>query len=337
MGAEFALIDRYFGVRTGAAQGGGIAIGIGDDCAALRLPPGHVLLTSVDTFTAGVHFFPGTDPQAIGHKALAVNLSDLAACGAQPLACLLALSLPSPLDEAFVRDFAAGFRQLAEASHCPLVGGDTTRSATGGGFSASVTVLGCVPDEASILRRSGARLGDDVWVGGLLGGAAFAVDVRRSGTAACEPAAAVGPDACMRVAFARLDWPEPQLALGQQLRGIASACIDVSDGLVADLGHVLQASGLQGALLSEASLPIAPELHQLDNVRRRTYTLYGGDDYVLCFTAPPYQRETLGAIAHVTGATLARIGYVDGLPGMRLVRSADQGIETLENRGYEHF
>lgn len=333
MPGEFALIDRLFGLRSGAALGPHVPIGIGDDCAAVRLSPGHLLLTSIDTFTEDVHFFAGTDPGAIGHKALAVNLSDLAACGAKPLACLMALSLPAGMDEPWLAGFARGFLSLAEASGCPLIGGDTTRAAVGGRFSVSVTVMGEVPDEASILRRRGAKAGDDIWVSGRLGAAALGVALR-SGRL---PPSAVA-DQAIAPAFKALDYPQPRVALGLALRGLASACIDISDGFLADLGHLLEASGQVGARLSADSLPFACVLDSLRDVDQRCeFALAGGDDYELCFTAAADRRDTVVDLGRSLGLELIRVGCMTDTPGIVLAGENPNACKLPEKRGYEHF
>lgn len=345
MAGEFALIDRHFGLRSGAAVGPGVPLGIGDDCAALRLSPGCLLLTSVDTFTEGIHFFAGTDAVSVGHKALAVNLSDLAACGARPVGCLLALSLPPSIDEAWIAGFAQGFLALAKTHACPLIGGDTTRSGIGGAVSVSVTVMGEVPDEAAILRRSGASVGDDIWVSGKLGAAALAVAVRREQALAPMQNGAMAsagfsalPVALRRSASVALDWPQPRLALGLALRGVASAAIDVSDGFLADLGHVLEASGNLGAMLEVDRLPLADVLSHLPDPQQRCdFACAGGDDYELCFTAPPFRRNTVEVLGQQLGLELLRVGTVRAQPGVFLEGNNPCGLKLPEKRGYEHF
>ncbi len=330
MPGEFELIDRYFGLRNGAGAGSQVPLGIGDDCAALQLTPGHILLTSVDTFTEGVHFFAGTDPRAVGHKALAVNLSDLAACGARPLACLMAVSLPAALQETWLAGFAEGFLTLARQCDCPLIGGDTTRSGPGGGFSVSVTVMGEVPDASCILRRSGAHVGDDIWVSGRLGAAALGVALR-SEPFEMSPSVS-GP------AGHALDWPQPRVVLGMALRGLASACIDVSDGFLADLGHVLKASGGLGATLDAANLPLSPILqHVPDMASRCKFALAGGDDYELCFTAAPCRRDTVMALGQSMGLDMVCVGSVRQTPGVVLGGDNTGGFQLPETAGYEHF
>ena len=238
---EFELIRRFF-ERPAAA--GRARLGIGDDCALLDVPGGESLAVSTDMLVEGRHFFPDVDPEALGHKALAVNLSDLAAMGARPLGFTLALALPAA-DEAWLEAFSRGLFALADAQGCELVGGDTTR----GPLALCVTVHGTVPP-ALALRRDGARAGDDLWVSGALGAAALAVERRLRG----EPVPAG--------ALARLDRPEPRVALGLGLRGLARAAIDLSDGLAGDLGHVLARSSAAagvplGAALERDALPVA--------------------------------------------------------------------------------
>ena len=246
MASEFDLIARYF---TRAAPAG--LLGVGDDCALFPVPPGEQVATSTDLLLEGRHFFPDVDPKALGHKALAVNLSDLAAMGARPIGCVLGLALPH-LREPWLAAFAEGFHALAAAHGCPLIGGDTTRSAHD--LAISVTVFGSVP-AGQALRRDGARDGDDIWVSGELG----AADVAYRLLDGQYPADA----ALLAATRGALEWPEPQVALGLALRGIANAAIDLSDGLLQDLGHILAASRA-GACLRFADLPMAPALSGLD-------------------------------------------------------------------------
>lgn len=319
---EFDLIAR---IRARAAARTDVVLGIGDDCALLQPPPGTQLAVTADTLNAGVHFAEGAAPDDIGWKALAVNLSDLAAMGAAPAWCLLSLSLPAP-DEAWVDGFLDGFLALAAAHGVALVGGDTTR----GPLSIGVTAHGLLaPGRA--LRRSGAAEGDDVWVSGQLGDAAAALALAPGGKAVAPPAAAV---AGVR---ARLDRPQPRVALGGALAGVASACIDVSDGLLADLGHLATASGV-AARINVDILPASPALAalELDHGLRRVLQATGGDDYELCFTAPPRQRDAVAAAAAVAGVAVARIGSVHAGSGVQAVDAA--GAPWAPPRaGYVHF
>lgn len=266
---------------AGAAASSRLMLGIGDDCALLRAPlPGQVLAVSSDMLVEGRHFFHGTDPAAIGHKALAVNLSDLAAMGAEPVGFTLALALPA-VDEAWLAPFSKALLALASRAACPLVGGDTTR----GPLTLSITVMGQVP-AGQALRRDGAQPGDDIWVSGELGAAALAVAQRQQGLLVDDLAAQ------------RLDWPMPRLAAGIALRGLASAAMDISDGLAGDLGHLLTASGRccgqsLGAELLASALPLATPLRALPRDEALPHALHGGDDYELLFTAPPSRADAV--------------------------------------------
>ncbi|NUS38087.1 MAG: thiamine-phosphate kinase [Lysobacter sp.] len=313
--AEFDLIAR---IQARAARRDDVVLGIGDDAALLRVPPGRLLAVATDTLNAGVHFPEDTLPDAIGWKALAVNLSDLAAMGATPAWCTLALSLPEG-DALWIERFLDGFLALATEHDVALVGGDTTR----GPLSVCVTVHGFV-DEGRALVRDGAREGDDVWISGTLGDAAAALSQWRAG-GACEPS--------LRQ---RLDRPTPRLALGRALAGIASACIDVSDGLLADAGHLCAASGA-GAELQLAALPASPALAALfTDETRHVLQAGGGDDYELCFTVAPAQRDAVLQAAHAAGTSVSRIGRIVGDAGVRAML-ADGSAWTPPRHGYEHF
>jgi len=308
---EFDLIAR---IRSRAdASRYDVVLGIGDDAALLAPAPGQHLVVAMDTLNAGVHFPAGTAPAAIGWKALAVNLSDLAAMGATPAWCTLSLSLPAG-DNGFVDGFLDGFLALASAHGVALVGGDTTR----GPLSACVTAHGFVAPGCA-LRRAGADVGDDVWVSGTLGDAAAALAQWQAGDAI---------DPALRV---RLERPMPRVALGLALRGIASACIDVSDGLLADLGHLCLASGV-GAEVEVDALPASTALvAAFDAQARRGLQATGGDDYELCFSAPPARRE---AIAAMPGTT--RIGCIVAGDGVRAMTSAGVPWQPV-HAGYQHF
>lgn len=268
---------------------------------------------------AGRHFFHGTDPAAIGHKALAVNLSDLAAMGAQPVGFTLALALPS-VDEVWLASFSKAMLALASRAACPLVGGDTTR----GPLTISVTVMGLVP-AAHALRRDGARAGDDIWVSGELGAAALAVAQRQQGLIADAHAAH------------RLDWPMPRLAAGIGLRGIASAAMDISDGLAGDLGHLLTASGRccgqsLGAELMASQLPLAAPLHALPRAEALRHALHGGDDYELLFTAPPDRAATISRLL----PEARRVGRI--IAGRAMLLLDDNGRQhPVGAFGHDHF
>jgi thiamine-monophosphate kinase len=312
--AEFDLIAR---IRARVPQRDDVVLGIGDDAALLQPPAGRQLAVAMDTLNAGVHFPDGTAPADIGWKALAVNLSDLAAMAAQPAWCTLSLSLPDA-DAGFVDGFLDGFLQLAREHEVALVGGDTTR----GPLSVCVTVHGFV-GAGEALRRAGAQAGDELWVSGTLGDAAAGLVQWRQGGAA---------DAVLR---ARLDRPTPRVALGLALRGIATACIDVSDGLLADLGHVCRASGV-GAVLDIDALPASDALRTgFDAEGRRALQAGGGDDYELCFSAPASRRaDVLDAARGRVAVT--RIGRIVDAPGVAIV-DARGAPWSPPATGYQHF
>lgn len=317
MTGEFDLIARWF-TRPGDAGAPGVLLAGGDDAALLAPAPGMQLAASVDTLVAGVHFPPDTPAADVGWKSLAVNLSDLAAMGATPRACLLALTLPAA-DDAWVAEFAGGFFRMADAAGCALVGGDTTS----GPLSITVTVLGEVaPGEA--LRRSGAQVGDLVCVSGAPGVAALGLERWRAGSR--DP---------RDPAIAHLLRPMPRLALGQALRGVATACIDVSDGLLGDLAHVATASSA-GADIDLAALPRSPALAALSDDALYEHILAGGDDYELCFTVPPARHDALPAIADAAGVPVTVIGRIVAEPGVRC-RDARGNIRQPQRRSWEHF
>ena len=313
---EFELIER---IRRRAAGRGDVVLGIGDDAALLRPAPGMLLAVATDTLNIDVHFPGETAAADIGWKALAVNLSDLAAMGAQPAWATLSLSLPHA-DVAWVDAFLDGFLELASRHGLALVGGDTTR----GPLSVCVTVHGFVAPDAA-LRRDGARAGDDVWVTGSLGDAAAALVQWRAGGAADAPRRA------------RLDRPVPRIDAGLALAaGIASAAIDVSDGLLADLDHVCEASGV-GAQVDLAALPASAALaSRFDAEARRAVQATGGDDYELCFTAPPAQRDAIAALAGPCATPVTRIGRI--VAGERVRALLPDGSEWMAPRaGHVHF
>ncbi|HVU82909.1 MAG TPA: thiamine-phosphate kinase [Rhodanobacteraceae bacterium] len=313
---EFDLIE-VIRARVDVARGD-VALGIGDDAALLEVPNGQQLVVCTDTLVSGVHFPVGTAPEDIGWKALAVNLSDLAAMGAEPAWALLALTLPDA-DAAFVERFAEGFAELARARGVALAGGDTTQ----GPLAVTVTALGFVPHGLA-LTRGGARVGDALFVTGTLGDAAGALRVlRESGENGVE----------LR---ARLDRPEPRIAAGLALRGIASACIDVSDGLLADLGHIC-ASSKVGAEIEVDALPVSPALAaSFDAKTCRDLALSGGDDCELCFTAPSArEKEIVETLARI-GCGATRIGRVVAGSRVRALDASGSEIE-IARAGWEHF
>ncbi|UHQ19944.1 thiamine-phosphate kinase [Lysobacter sp. KIS68-7] len=313
---EFDLIAR---IRARASSGrDDVVLGIGDDAAVVSVPAGRQLVVATDALNVGVHFPEATAPADIGWKALAVNLSDLAAMGATPAWCTLSLSLPEG-DAAWVDAFLDGFLALAAQHGVALIGGDTTR----GPLSVCVTVLGLVAP-GSALRRDGARVGDDVWVSGTVGDAAGALVQWRAGGAF---------DATLR---ARLDRPAPRVTLGLALAGIAHAAIDVSDGLIADAGHICEASGV-GAEIEVDALPASDAMQAAFDVElRRELQATGGDDYELCFTASQDMRETVERAANTAGTRVTRIGRI--VEGSSVAARTAHGVAwTTGVAGYRHF
>jgi len=321
-GGEFDLIRRHF---TRAAPAG--MLGVGDDCALLA-PSAEATAVSTDLLVEGRHFFPDVDPRALGHKSLAVNLSDLAAMGAKPTAFVLGLALPR-VDDAWLSAFAGGLFALADAQGCPLVGGDTTRSDAG--TTLSITIFGTVPAQAA-LRRSGARPGDDLWVSGTLGDADLALRLLLG-----EPEVPVADRAAVLAVTRRaLEWPEPRVALGLALRGLASAAIDISDGLLQDVGHVLAASGC-GARLCADDVPVSSAVAALPAGWRRRCALGGGDAYELCFTAPPEARARVAEAAARAGVAVTRIGTAQAGAGLHVVDADGTPVPDLPRAGFDHF
>ncbi|WP_091876609.1 thiamine-phosphate kinase [Massilia yuzhufengensis] len=317
--SEFDLIKQFFRRdRPGRAT-----LGIGDDCALLTPTPGRQLAISSDMLVEDRHFFAGADPFMLGHKALAVNLSDLAAMGAQPVAFTLALALPAA-DPAWLDGFSRGLFALADACGCELVGGDTTR----GPLNICITVFGeLVPGHA--LRRDAARVGDDIWISGTLGDARLAL-------AGYWKELALSPDD-QQAAAQRMHLPSPRVALGLALAAqpVAHAALDISDGLVGDLGHILAASRV-GATLDVDALPAGPVLARQDRGLRRRFTAAGGDDYELCFTAPVANREKVLEAGRASGTAVTRVGKIDAEPGLRLVDSDGAALD-LRLSGWDHF
>lgn len=311
---EFALIGRYF--DRGPARRA--LLGIGDDCALLE-PGNETLAIATDMLVGGRHVFDDVEPSVLGHKALAVNLSDLAAMGAEPIAFTLALALPEA-DEDWLAGFASGLFALADRAGCELIGGDTTR----GPLNVCITVIGRVPP-GSALRRDGAQPGDDLWVSGELGAAAFAVAERLAG----RPLPADDP------ARVRLDRPEPRLALGLALRHLARAAIDVSDGLVGDLGHLLERSRL-GARIDWPAVPQPTRLRSLPEAQRCSLALAGGDDYELLFAAAPENRSAIAALGERLGLPLVRIGAFEAGDALRIVDERGRPIDW-KGHAFDHF
>lgn len=317
--SEFELIARYF--SRPPAPDSRTALGVGDDCALMTPAPGMQLAISSDMLVAGRHFFPDADPLLLGHKCLAVNLSDLAAMGAQPIAFTLALALPEARAD-WLAPFSQGMLALADAHGCELIGGDTTK----GPLTISITVFGEVPPQQA-LRRDAARAGDDIWVSGTLGDARLALaGYRQEFDINTEE---------LQLAAPRMHAPTPRVALGLALRGIAHAAIDISDGLAGDLGHILDRSRV-GATLDVDALPAGLALQQRDLHLRRRFTLSGGDDYELCFTAPARQREAVLKAAQSAGTTVTRIGQIDAQAGLRLLDAAGEPLQDTPD-SFDHF
>ncbi len=329
---EFELIQRFF-TRTPSRA----ALGVGDDCALLQLKPGTQLAVSSDMLVSGRHFFPDVDPRKLGHKALAVNLSDLAACGAKPIAFTLALALPEA-DPAWLEPFSQGLWALADAHDCELIGGDTTK----GPLNICITVFGEVPvvdGHSQALLRSGAKPGDDLYVSGTVGDARLALEHFRK--------TVVLSDAVFANARLRMETPTPRVALGMALRGIASAAADISDGLLGDLGHILRRSGVGATIDTSVAINLIAACAnpagatglfdaQINPALALEYVLSGGDDYELVFTAPPSASAAVQAAALAADVAVTRIGHMDAARGLRLVDI--QGAPVANTFGsFDHF
>ena len=317
--SEFDLITEYFDRPRPTSA----VLGIGDDCALLAPTPGMQTAISSDMLVEGRHFFAGEDPQRLGHKCLAVNLSDLAAMGATPTGFTLALALPSA-DRPWLHGFSQGLFALADAHGCELIGGDTTR----GPLTISITIFGEVaPGHA--LRRDAAQPGDDIWISGTLGDARLAL-AGYTGELALAPAE-------QEAAGARMHLPAPRVALGRLLAAqrLARAALDISDGLVGDLGHILKKSRV-GATLDVDALPCGPVLANKERDLRRRFTAAGGDDYELCFTAPASSRDAIIAAGAQCGTPVTRVGVIDAAPGLRLVDARGAAL-ALQLQGFDHF
>jgi thiamine-monophosphate kinase len=328
---EFDLIRRYFARPNTTALR--VNVGIGDDCAVLTPMPGMQLAVSSDMLVEGRHFLSTVNPAYLGHKALAVNLSDLAACGARPIGFTLALSLPY-VDETWLAGFSEGLFALADQYVCPLVGGDTTR----GPLNICITVFGEVPPGKALLR-SGARVGDELWVSGTLGDARLALEVFRGNVSV--------PADVLDTARARMERPTPRVTLGLALRGIASAAIDVSDGLLGDLVHVLVASNEGRGVGVRIDTTVASQLmasatHEISvnsgshGKNRLKYVLSGGDDYELAFTAAAESHDDVLAAGAACGTPVTCIGHIEAELGIRLV---DGSGALLQNNytSFDHF
>jgi thiamine-monophosphate kinase len=321
---EFDLIARYFTRPARRA-----VLGVGDDCALIEPGVGMQLAISSDMLVEGRHFFPDVNPATLGHKSLAVNLSDLAACGATPLAFTLALALPR-VDADWLAEFSRGLWALADLHGCELIGGDTTC----GPLNICITVFGELPKGQALLR-SGAKVGDDIYVSGTLGQARLALDALR-GTLAL-------PAPLLALTRQRLEQPTPRLALGQALRGIASAAIDISDGLAGDLNHILKASGFGASLETDLALDLlanqadrAAFAKVLSLEQQLDYVLAGGDDYELAFCAPPEAKAAVAAAAQKSQTPVTRIGRIEAQTSLRLCL-ANGTFLTPKSKSFDHF
>jgi thiamine-monophosphate kinase len=318
--SEFDLIKEYF---QRPQQPGRATLGIGDDCALLTPTPGMQTAISSDMLVEGRHFFAGEDAYRLGHKSLAVNLSDLAAMGARPVGFTLALALPLA-DRAWLAGFSQGLFALADAFNIELIGGDTTK----GPLTICITVFGELrPGQA--LRRNAAQAGDEIWVSGTLGDARLALAGYRLEQTLDA--------ASLHTASVRMHTPVPRVELGAVLaeQGIARAAIDISDGLVGDLGHILAMSNV-GATLNVDALPPGEALVAFPQELRRAFTAAGGDDYELCFTAPASARAAVIAAAGSVATPVTRVGSIEAAPGLRLVDAAGQPLD-LKLAGFDHF
>ena len=324
---EFELIERYFKRPPQRAQ-----VGVGDDCAIWMPTPGQALAISSDMLVEGRHFLSTVDPAALGHKALAVNLSDLAACGATPCAFTLALALPQA-DDAWLRGFAQGLWALADTHGCELIGGDTTR----GPLTIAITVWGELPPGQALLRSS-AQVGDDIYISGVVGQARMALEVFRGQLHL--------PSDAFERARARMERPTPRVALGQALRGVAHAAIDLSDGLLGDLGHIMKASGvgadidtrwLLHASDGDTAWPAhCPDLAALPWAQTLACGLTGGDDYELLFTAAPEHRAAVWAAAQASATPVSRVGRITPA-GLRVLDPQGQAIDVSRLTSFDHF
>ena len=324
MPSEFNLIQQYFTRPSPQAD-----LGVGDDAALVRVSEGNQLVISTDMSVAGTHFLHDCAPYNIGWKALAVNVSDMAAMGAQPKWATLAISLPE-VNQDWLAEFSRGFFACANSFNIDLIGGDTTR----GPLNISVTILGEAP-AGKALKRSGAQVGDDIWVSGQLGSAALGL-AHLQGKVQLTNKLVNELDTCLKA----LNTPSPRTALGLALRGVATSCIDVSDGLLADLGHILQASNL-GAAIDLEKIPCIELLkNNLDHPQFQELLIVGGDDYELCFTAPQTKREEINALSKQLNLQISligntRIASISNTSGLQVDYKNNQ--ITLLKQGFDHF
>ena len=316
--SEFSLIDDYIAISRTTRDD--VSLGIGDDCAVLEVPPGESLAVSMDTLVAGRHFIEGANAVSLGHKALAVNLSDLAAMGAEPAWATLSLTMPEA-DVCWIQDFMRGFLALADRFGVQLVGGDTTR----GPLSITVQIHGFV-DPRKMMRRDGAQPGDLIYVTGSLGDAGLALRLQQSGKLDIVH---------HQQLLQRLDCPTPRITEGMQLASIATSAIDLSDGLIGDLGHIVQQSHC-GATIELQRLPCSAAVKQaITESNEWSLPLSSGDDYELCFTIPADKQQQVQQLAATLDSSLTRMGVIEQQPGIRCV-NAEDAIVDVES-GYDHF
>lgn len=312
---EFDIIRQYFSSLTDSRED--VITGIGDDCALLSPPAGKLLAVSTDTLVSGRHFYADVDPVSLGHKALAVNLSDLSAMGAEPAWASLALTLPE-VDQSWLKKFSQGFATLARQYDLQLIGGDTTQ----GPLAITITVHGLV-DADKVIKRSGAQPGDLLFISGCIGEAARGLQLLNNKLQVEE------------TAWHALHYPQPRVLLGKSLAGIASAAIDISDGLLADAGHICESSAC-GAIVEINKLPVCECLKGLPSENRLSLQLAGGDDYELCFTVPPEKVKQLAAISEKTGVQLTQIGVLDNSDNIKVVDAEGNQLQ-YDATGYQHF
>lgn len=317
MSGEFDLIKRYFSRPVPEGY-----IGPGDDCAVFQVRDSHVIATSIDTLVEGVHFFSDTNPYYLGRKALAVNLSDLAAMGAIPLGCLLSLSLPL-VNEEWLQEFANGFYSLSDAYKCPLLGGDTTSGDT---VSISVTVFGQAKHSA-LMKRSAAKVGDYIWLTGNLGAPHIALQAMLGNI--------IIRDNVLQTIRQCLENPNPPVIFASQLGVLANAAIDISDGLIQDIEHITAASNC-GAVINYNSLPVHPSIAGLDSHLMQEALLSGGDVYQLCFTANPKRSKLIVELAEMHGVSVSHIGHITDGHNVVVNDSKNIVIRTSK-KGFDHF
>lgn len=324
IGSEFDLIARYFAPLAAGVPG---ALGLADDAAIVDLAPGQRLVATADALVAGIHFLPDDPPEDIARKMIRVNLSDLAAMGAQPVGLLFTAVFPGDVKEAWLEQFAAGLKADIEAYRAPLIGGDTVSGE--GALTLSLTALGTVPGE-TVLTRRGAEPGDDIFVTGTIGDGALGLEVARGGLTSLD-------EAFRRALLGRYRRPEPRIGFGARLLDHAHASIDVSDGLIADLGHVCASSGV-GARITAAAIPLSEAARAVvDGDRERLAALLGGgDDYELLFTAPAGSGGAITGIGTELGVAVARIGCITEGSGVEVEDAEALGL-TFHSRGYRHF